>query len=90
MVDSMFTGGYGQMVAAIVAMRRNAGLTQRELASALGREQNFVGRIETGQRRVDLIEFLWICRACKTDPEAQVLKLVRNLSGIAPLRRRTG
>ena len=58
MVDSMFTQGYRQIVASVVAMRKQAGLSQRQLAEALGREQNLVARIETGQRRVDIIEIL--------------------------------
>ena len=89
MVDSMFTNGYQQVVAAIVAMRKQAGLTQRQLAEALGREQNLVGRIETGQRRVDLVEFVWICRVCGVSPEERALEVVRRLSGLGLPRRRS-
>jgi len=46
-----------------VAMRKEAGLTQRQLAELLDREQSFVWRIEKGERRVDLLEFHWICNA---------------------------
>lgn len=93
MVDSMFTSGYERVVRSLVELRKQAGLTQRQLAAALGREQNFVGRVETGQRRVDLIEFLWICRACGADPEAEMIRLLRSLDGLVPARppkRRTG
>jgi len=44
-------------------MRKEAGLTQRELATRFKREQSFVWRIETGERRLDLVEFFWVCRA---------------------------
>ena len=88
MVDSMFTTGYQQIINAIVAMRKQAGLTQRGLAEALGREQNLVGRIETGQRRVDLVEFVWICRACGVEPEEQIVQVVRKLPRMAVPRRR--
>jgi transcriptional regulator with XRE-family HTH domain len=87
MVDSMFSTGYPQVVAAIVAMRKKAGLTQRQLADALGREQNLVGRIETGQRRVDIVELVWICRACSVEPEEQVTQLVRKLAGMGNPRK---
>ena len=43
-------------------------MSQRQLAAKLGRERSFVGRIEVGDRRVDLVEFHWICRACGYDP----------------------
>ena len=79
MVDSMWTPGYTRLVEAVVDMRRRAGLTQRQLAEELGREQSFVGRIETGQRRVDLVEFLWIAKCCGLDPEREVTDLARQL-----------
>jgi transcriptional regulator with XRE-family HTH domain len=86
MVDSMFTSAYDGVVQSLVRLRKSAGLSQRQLAEELGREQNFVGRVETGQRRVDLVEFIWICRACKADPEAEMMALLKNLRGRVPAR----
>ena len=77
MVRSVFTSGYEQLVAAVVAMRKSAGLTQRQLAERLSREQNFVARVEHGQRRLDLVEFVWICRACGAEPMGQIWKIVK-------------
>ena len=49
-------------------MREEAGLTQRELADRLQRERSFVWRIEKGERRLDVVEFFWVCRALNQDP----------------------
>lgn len=87
MVDSMFTGAYDVLVSALAAMRKEAGLSQRELADALGREQNYVGRIETRQRRVDLVELIQICRACKLDPETAITGLTARIAGRVPRKR---
>ena len=87
MVDSMFTTAFADLVAAVVDMRKRASLTQRQLAEAVGREQNFIGRIETGQRRVDVVELIQICRACGVDPEVEIASLVRKLSASVPKRR---
>jgi ribosome-binding protein aMBF1 (putative translation factor) len=38
--------------------QEKAGLTQAEPAKNLGEYQSFVARLESGQRRVDLVEFL--------------------------------
>ena len=84
MVASMFSHAHRELVSAVVALRKNAGLTQRELAEAVGREQNYIGRIETGQRRVDLIELVQICRACGADAEVEVGKLVRKIAAVVP------
>ena len=51
-------------------MRKAAGLTQRQLAKRLKREHSFVSRIELGERRLDVVEFYWVCRACDQDPKS--------------------
>jgi transcriptional regulator with XRE-family HTH domain len=33
-------------------------MTQAELAARLGQYQSFVARLESGQRRIDVVEFL--------------------------------
>jgi transcriptional regulator with XRE-family HTH domain len=38
------------------AARKNAGLTQVQVAARLGKPQNFVSKSETGERRVDVVE----------------------------------
>ena len=59
----------------LVELRNKAGLTQRALAIKLDREHSFVAHYELGERRVDLAEFYWICKACGASPhkEASVL-----------------
>jgi transcriptional regulator with XRE-family HTH domain len=88
MVASMFSHAHREMISAVIALRKRAGLTQRQLAEAVGREQNYIGRIETGQRRVDLVELITLCRACDADPEAEVGALVRKMAAVVPGRRR--
>ena len=46
------------LIALLTAKREAAGLTQVELATKLGEYQSFVARLESGQRRVDVVEFL--------------------------------
>ncbi len=72
----------------MVAMRKRAAMTQRDLAEAVGREQNYIARIETGQRRVDLVEFVILCRACQVEPAAEMLSLVRKIEQLVPRRGR--
>ena len=88
MAASVFTSAYEQLVAALVAMRKQAGLSQRDLAALVGREQNYIGRIETRQRRIDLVEMIQICRACGVDPEAEIARVVGRIVSSVPHRRR--
>jgi transcriptional regulator with XRE-family HTH domain len=56
--------------AGLAAARKRVGLTQKELASKLGKPQSFVSSYENGQRRIDLLEFLRIVETLKVDPRA--------------------
>jgi transcriptional regulator with XRE-family HTH domain len=63
----------------LVALRTKAGLTQRQLAEKLDRERSLIGRLELGERRLDMVEFFWVCRACGTDPVKEAGTLMRRL-----------
>jgi transcriptional regulator with XRE-family HTH domain len=52
-----------------VEARVAKGVTQIELAELLGRPQSFVSKVEGGDRRLDVIEFLQIITALNVDPE---------------------
>jgi len=57
-------------------MRAQADLTQRALAAVLKKPHSFVAKVEHGDRRIDPVEFVQWCRACKVDP-ATAIKQVR-------------
>jgi transcriptional regulator with XRE-family HTH domain len=61
----------------LVNARQNAGLTQVALAKKLGRPQSFVSKFETGERRLDVIEFLDVARALGVDPNQIINELER-------------
>ena len=89
MAKSVYTPAYRHVVERVVALRKRAGLTQRELAAKLGWPQNLVARLETTQRRLDLVEFVAICEACGADPSvesADLAKAVRGGIRLKPLR----
>jgi transcriptional regulator with XRE-family HTH domain len=61
----------------MIGARKTAGLTQRELAKRLRRPQSFVAKYEGGERRVDVVEFIVICRAIETDPNKLLKVLIQ-------------
>lgn len=63
------------LIALLIEERVAAGLTQNDLADALGEYQSFVARLESGQRRVDVIEFLDIASVVGFDPKALIARL---------------
>lgn len=54
---------YRGLIDNLVKARKDQGLSQDALAKLLGRHQQFVSRYETGERRLDVIEFVDIARA---------------------------
>lgn len=56
MEKSIYSAEYQQVCDLLRQLRREAGLTQVEVAEALGVPQSFVSRYESGQRRLDIVE----------------------------------
>lgn len=78
LVDKTIYSLQGQRLREVLkGLRRGAGLTQRQLAARLNREQNFINRLELGERRLDLVEFYWFCRACNAKPETIAKEVMR-------------
>lgn len=63
MTESIHSPEYRHVLAKLIEMRADAGMTQRQLARKMKREVSFVWRIETGKRRLDVVEFYWVCTA---------------------------
>ena len=68
---------YAKVPPFLRSIRGNARLTQRQLATKIGRPQWWVARIETGSRRVDVAEFMVFCEGCGTDPAKAINALRR-------------
>jgi transcriptional regulator with XRE-family HTH domain len=64
------------LVAFLIDRREKAKLTQAELAKKLGRYQSFVARVESGQRRIDIIELLDLAEAIGFDPREALKRLI--------------
>ena len=67
--------------ACLAAARRRANVTQQELAARLGKPQSFVSEYERGQRRVDVVELLFISRALGIDPLELFTEIARATTG---------
>jgi transcriptional regulator with XRE-family HTH domain len=61
----------------LVEKRLKAGLTQTDVAKALGRHQSFVATVESGQRRIDVVELLQFAEAIGFDPHAALRRMMK-------------
>jgi len=61
--------GHERLVKFLKQQRKQAGLTQTQVAKRLRRYQSFVTAYESGQKRVDVIELVEIAKAVGFDPQ---------------------
>jgi len=63
MKKSIHTKKYQHFCELLIEARESKGLTQKQVAIKLDRPQSFVSKYENGERRIDVLEFLEICKA---------------------------
>lgn len=66
---SIFRPEYRMIVEWLSSKRQLNGVTQEQLAKRLSKPQSFVSKYENCERRIDVVEFLEICRALELDPK---------------------
>jgi transcriptional regulator with XRE-family HTH domain len=66
-----------KLAATLVKLRREAGMRQIDLAEKLGVYQSWVTHMESGQRRIDVIELIELGRILGFDPADVVRKLAK-------------
>jgi transcriptional regulator with XRE-family HTH domain len=59
---------YKALIGLLVARRQAAAMTQSDLAARLGKSQSFVARLESGQRRITVVEFMMLAKILRFDP----------------------
>jgi len=69
-----------QLCALLREVRREAGLTQAQLAARIKRDQTFVSKYETGERMLDVLELREICLALGVPMAAFIRRLERRIS----------
>jgi Predicted transcriptional regulator len=70
MARSTHHANYQALLTLLRDLRERAGVTQLTLADSLGNTQTFISKVERGERRIDVVEFIEICDALGADPVA--------------------
>lgn len=92
MVKSLHTPAYAAFRRSMADARERQGLTQAELATRLGKPQSFVSKYESGERRLDVVEFVSVCEALGVEATAlfqSVLRATHEHKPSHPNRKRT-
>ncbi|MAI61138.1 MAG: transcriptional regulator [Micavibrio sp. TMED27] len=77
MKKSIYSEKHKKLCELLIQARKDAGLTQQELADKIKRPQSFVAKYEGGERRLDLIELMEISKIINCDLSALMTNLDR-------------
>ena len=62
MQKTIYTPAYKNLIARLHQARLKAGLRQQDVARDLGISRTWLSKVEQGQLRLDLIQFVQLCR----------------------------
>jgi transcriptional regulator with XRE-family HTH domain len=68
---------YRKLIEKLVTERKRKCISQQELAIMLDRQQHFISRYETGERRLDVVEFADVATALGLDPAELIAGVTR-------------
>jgi len=71
-VKSVHTPEYQALLDWLRKARQAKGLTMREMAARLHVPHSWIGKVETGERRIDVVELARLCRVLDIDVHAGV------------------
>ena len=86
--NPVFSDEYRVIREAVIQARRDANLSQAELAAQLGKAKSHVGMIERGQRRIDTLELYSMALAFGVDPGVFFSAIARRLDEFTRAERR--
>ena len=82
-MKSIHAPAYRALLAWLRKSRQAKGMTMRDVAARLGVPHSWVGKVETGERRLDVAEFVRLCKALDVDPYAGI-DVVRAVNAYPP------
>jgi transcriptional regulator with XRE-family HTH domain len=80
MQKSVHTAEYRALRSELKRLRVEAGLSQRALATSLDVPHSWIAKVESGERRIDLIEFYNFVLACGCEPSAVFESISRKIT----------
>lgn len=81
MVKTIYQERYLRLINALIQARKNAGLTQAQVAEKLSKPQSYIAKIEGADRKLDVVEFVELCETIHQDP-SELIKVLGTI-GVA-------
>lgn len=75
MPSSLRSPAHQALIARLKQARKAAGLRQAEVAQRLGVPQSYVAKVEGGERRLEVLEFIRLAKVLDLDPAQLVAEV---------------
>ncbi|MFO3882637.1 helix-turn-helix transcriptional regulator [Enterobacter hormaechei] len=72
---SVYSDEYQRVINALKKARKEKAMTQAQLAEALGKPQSFIAKVENGERRLDVVEFVHLARLVGADVQGIIASI---------------
>ncbi|MDU6683108.1 MAG: helix-turn-helix transcriptional regulator [Enterobacteriaceae bacterium] len=69
---SVYSEEYQLVINALKNASKARGITQAQLAEAFGKPQSFIAKVENGERRLDVVEFVHLARLVGVDASVKL------------------
>ncbi|CAA0222821.1 MULTISPECIES: helix-turn-helix domain-containing protein [Acinetobacter calcoaceticus/baumannii complex] len=68
MKNSIYTNEMNVLCQWLKSQRKAQKLTMRSLSERMDRPHSFIQKVEQGERRLDVVEYVWYCEKLNIDP----------------------
>lgn len=75
-MKTLYSPQAGKLCNWLQEQREAKGLTMREAGEMLGKPHTFIAKTESGERRLDVIEYIWYCQTLGFDAISGICKLI--------------
>ena len=79
LTKSLYSAEWEILLKTLKALREDRGWTQEQVAVKLGRPQSLVAKIEAGERKLDVCQFIDYMQILEADPVAVLRKIVKGI-----------
>jgi len=79
MEKTIYSQEYKDLREWLINKRHDKKLTQRDVGKLLNITHSWIGKIEQGERRIDLIEYVRICNVLGVDPHEGVNLVIETM-----------
>lgn len=69
MTDNIYTNEMQTLIQWLKSERKKQNLSMRALAERMGKPHSYIQKVEQGERRLDVVEYVWYCNKLEINPQ---------------------